>query len=73
MLGSQLLITIKHDHFWLWIRRLASSEEPVQEKVGKQILKQGFLLEFKKDTRRILLAVAQKPDGKKNWIVFDQI
>ncbi|CAI9098240.1 OLC1v1034851C1 [Oldenlandia corymbosa var. corymbosa] len=52
--------------------KLASSEELVQEKVGKQTLQQGFLLEFKKDTGRVLLAVAQKPDGKKNWIVFDQ-
>lgn len=32
-----------------------------------------MLLEFKKDSDRVLLAVAQRPDGKKNWMVFDQV
>ncbi|KAM7464061.1 hypothetical protein LguiA_032182 [Lonicera macranthoides] len=37
----------------------------------KRALEQGLLLEFKKDSER-MLAVAQKPVGRKNWMVFDQ-
>ncbi|KAL9268974.1 Ribonuclease II, chloroplastic/mitochondrial-like protein [Drosera capensis] len=44
----------------------------VGEKVVKQELREGLLLEFKKDAERVLLAVLRKPDGKKNWIVYDQ-
>ncbi|KAK1320987.1 hypothetical protein QJS10_CPA03g01645 [Acorus calamus] len=36
------------------------------------ILQKGTLLEFCKDSERTLLAVAQKPDGKRNWMVSDQ-
>ncbi|KAL2551806.1 Ribonuclease II [Forsythia ovata] len=32
------------------------------------MLQKGFLLEFKKDPERVLLEVAQKPGGKKNWM-----
>ncbi|GJS88489.1 hypothetical protein Tco_0771125 [Tanacetum coccineum] len=32
----------------------------------------GLLLEFKNYAERILLAVAQKPNGRRNWIVSDQ-
>ncbi|GJU79453.1 hypothetical protein Tco_1281818 [Tanacetum coccineum] len=39
---------------------------------GTIALQKGLLLEFKKDAERILLAVAQKPDGRRNWIVSDQ-
>ncbi|KAL2523170.1 Ribonuclease II [Forsythia ovata] len=51
---------------------LKSSEELLQNKSGKQMLQKGLLLEFKKDPERVLLAVAQKPDGKKNWMISDQ-
>ncbi|KAJ9548088.1 hypothetical protein OSB04_020631 [Centaurea solstitialis] len=51
---------------------LTSSKELVEDKLRKQVLQKGLLLEFKKDSERILLAVAQKPDGRKNWIVSDQ-
>ncbi|CAA2972080.1 ribonuclease II, chloroplastic mitochondrial isoform X1 [Olea europaea subsp. europaea] len=51
---------------------LKSNEEILENKLGKQVLQKGFLLEFKKDPERVLLAVAQKPDGKKNWMVSDQ-
>ncbi|KAL0309864.1 UNVERIFIED_CONTAM: Ribonuclease II, chloroplastic/mitochondrial [Sesamum radiatum] len=51
---------------------LKSSEELVENKLGKQVLEKGLLLEFRKDPERVLLAVAQKPDGKKNWMVADQ-
>ena len=53
--------------------RLATSGELLQDKLEKRTLQKGLLLEFKKDTGRVLLAVAQKPDGKKNWMVFDQV
>ncbi|KAI3514453.1 hypothetical protein L1887_12865 [Cichorium endivia] len=51
---------------------LTSSKDTVEDKLRKQVLQKGLLLEFKKDPERILLAVAQKPDGRKNWIVSDQ-
>lgn len=51
---------------------LEISEELIQNKPGKQALQKGLLLEFKKDPERMLLAVVQKPDGKKNWMVSDQ-
>ncbi|KAL2549804.1 Ribonuclease II [Forsythia ovata] len=50
---------------------LKSREELLENKSVKQMLQKGLLLEFKKDPERVLLAVAQKADGKKNWMVFD--
>ena len=52
---------------------LKSSGELLEDKLDKQALQKGFLLEFKKDSERVLLAVAQRPDGKKNWMVSDQV
>ncbi|KAI5682407.1 hypothetical protein M9H77_03635 [Catharanthus roseus] len=52
--------------------KLATSGELLQHKLEKTTLKKGLLIEFKKDSERVLLAVTQKPDGKKNWMVFDQ-
>ncbi|KAH7672756.1 Exoribonuclease II protein [Dioscorea alata] len=49
-----------------------SNKELVDDKVEKRVLQRGLLLEFRKDSQKHLLAVAQKPDGKKNWMVFDQ-
>ncbi|XP_042476524.1 ribonuclease II, chloroplastic/mitochondrial isoform X2 [Macadamia integrifolia] len=49
-----------------------SSKDLVEDKLEKQMLQKGLLLEFRKDSERVLLAVAQKPDGKKNWMVSDQ-
>ncbi|KAK9290139.1 hypothetical protein L1049_008305 [Liquidambar formosana] len=46
--------------------------ELLEDKLGKRALQKGLLLEFRKDSERVLLAVAQKPDGKKNWMVSDQ-
>ncbi|XP_068643326.1 ribonuclease II, chloroplastic/mitochondrial [Aristolochia californica] len=51
---------------------LIGSQELVEDKLEKWVLRKGLLLEFQKDSERVLLAVAQKPDGKKNWMVFDQ-
>lgn len=45
----------------------------MEDKLDKQVLQKGMLLEFRKDSERVLLAVAQKPDGKKNWMVYDQV
>ncbi|XWS43729.1 hypothetical protein CRYUN_Cryun16bG0128600 [Craigia yunnanensis] len=52
--------------------RLTSSGELLEDKLVNRELKRGFLLEFKKDSDRILLGIAQRPDGKKNWMVYDQ-
>ncbi|XVE96893.1 hypothetical protein REPUB_Repub02eG0262900 [Reevesia pubescens] len=52
--------------------RLTSSGELLEDKFINPELQKGFLLEFKKDSDRILLGVAQRPDGKKNWMVYDQ-
>nr|XP_043621550.1 ribonuclease II, chloroplastic/mitochondrial [Erigeron canadensis] len=51
---------------------LTNSKAVVDNNLQKQVLQKGLLLEFKKDSERILLAVAQKPDGRRNWIVSDQ-
>ncbi|CAH9074438.1 unnamed protein product [Cuscuta europaea] len=51
---------------------LTSTDELLQDKVEKRTMRRGLLLEFKKDTERLLLAVALRPDGKKNWMVLDQ-
>lgn len=52
---------------------LTSSGQLLEDKLKNQVLQKGLLLEFKKDSERVLLAVAQKADGKKNWMVFDQV
>ncbi|KAJ9180716.1 hypothetical protein P3X46_008929 [Hevea brasiliensis] len=52
--------------------KLTSSGELLDDKLVNQVLEKGLLLEFKKDSDRVLLAVAQRPDGKKNWMVYDQ-
>ncbi|XP_010543300.1 PREDICTED: ribonuclease II, chloroplastic/mitochondrial isoform X3 [Tarenaya hassleriana] len=52
--------------------KLTSTGELLEDKLANQELQAGFLLEFKKDADRVLLAVAHRPDGKKNWMVFDQ-
>ncbi|KAL9264861.1 Ribonuclease II, chloroplastic/mitochondrial-like protein [Drosera capensis] len=51
---------------------LVKSGEVGEEKVVKKELREGLLLEFKKDAERVLLAVVWRPDGKKNWMVYDQ-
>ena len=38
-----------------------------------QAVEKGLLVEFKKDSERVLLAVVQRRDGKKNWMVYDQV
>lgn len=52
--------------------RASNKSVLLDDKLRKQVLQKGLLLEFKKDAERILLAVAQKPDGRRNWIVSDQ-
>lgn len=49
------------------------NEELIEDRLVNRSLEKGLLLEFKKDSDRILLAVAQRPDGKKNWMVLDQV
>ncbi|XP_010922307.1 ribonuclease II, chloroplastic/mitochondrial [Elaeis guineensis] len=51
---------------------LPSSKELFEVKLEKRTLQKGLLLEFRKDSQKLLLAVVQKPDGKKNWMVYDQ-
>ncbi|KAK9126966.1 hypothetical protein Scep_015812 [Stephania cephalantha] len=55
------------------IRMGLTSNEILVDKLEKRMLQTGLLLEFRKDSERMLLAVAQKPDGKKNWMVTDQV
>ena len=50
---------------------LTSSGQLLEDKLKNQVLQKGLLLEFRKDSERVLLAVAQKADGKKNWMVFE--
>ncbi|KAK4773407.1 hypothetical protein SAY87_028426 [Trapa incisa] len=51
---------------------LTSSGELLEDKLQNRTVVKGRLLEFKKDTEKVLLAVAVRPDGKKNWMVSDQ-
>ncbi|KAL5549913.1 hypothetical protein UlMin_000089 [Ulmus minor] len=51
---------------------LLKTGDVLEDRLAKRTLQKGLLLEFKKDSDRVLLAVAQKPDGKKNWMVSDQ-
>ncbi|KAB2066503.1 hypothetical protein ES319_A09G165200v1 [Gossypium barbadense] len=52
--------------------KLTTSGELLEDKLVNQEIEKGLLLEFKKDSDRVLLGVAQRPDGKKNWMVYDQ-
>ncbi|XP_024031231.1 ribonuclease II, chloroplastic/mitochondrial [Morus notabilis] len=51
---------------------IATTGDTLEGRLEKRTLQKGLLLEFKKESDRVLLAVAQKPDGKKNWMVSDQ-
>ncbi|CAM8917085.1 unnamed protein product [Rhodiola kirilowii] len=51
---------------------IIGSVEVTDDKVEKRVLQRGLLVEFKKDSERVMLAVVLKPDGKKNWVVTDQ-
>uniref|UniRef100_A0A804NB34 RNB domain-containing protein n=1 Tax=Zea mays TaxID=4577 RepID=A0A804NB34_MAIZE len=51
---------------------LQGTKELPDNKIVKRTLQKGLLLEFQKDPERSLLAVVERPDGKKNWMVTDQ-
>ncbi|KAJ1686518.1 hypothetical protein LUZ63_017908 [Rhynchospora breviuscula] len=51
---------------------LTSVKDAPAAKGEKKTLQRGMLLEFEKDSKKLVLAVAHRPDGKKNWMVFDQ-
>ncbi|KAJ7539993.1 hypothetical protein O6H91_11G117600 [Diphasiastrum complanatum] len=48
------------------------SEIPVTVQQEKPALQTGALIEFERDNGNIVLAVADQPFGKKNWIAQDQ-
>jgi hypothetical protein len=52
---------------------LQDTKELPGSKIDKKTLQKGLLLEFVKDSERSLLAVVERPDGKKNWVVTDQV
>ena len=52
---------------------LQGTKELSDIKIDKKTLQKGLLLEFHKDSERSLLAVVERPDGKKNWVVTDQV
>ncbi|KAL6853692.1 hypothetical protein ACP4OV_019721 [Aristida adscensionis] len=51
---------------------LQGTKELSDNKIDKRTLQKGLLLEFQKDPERSLLAVVERADGKKNWMVTDQ-
>lgn len=53
--------------------QLTTKGDIVEDKLKNQTLQKGSLLEFKKDSDGVLLAVALRLDGKKNWVVSDQV
>ena len=52
---------------------MQGTKELSDNKIDKRALQKGLLLEFQKDSDRSLLAVVERPDGKKNWMVTDQV
>ena len=52
---------------------MQGTKELSDNKMDKRALQKGLLLEFQKDSQRSLLAVVERPDGKKNWMVTDQV
>lgn len=50
----------------------ASSKAPYEATSRKLALQKGVLVEFQKDSGRILLGVTQNREGKTNWSVIDQ-
>ncbi|KAH8506140.1 hypothetical protein H0E87_013102 [Populus deltoides] len=52
--------------------KLTTGGEALDDKLVNQAVEKGLLVEFKKDSERLLLAVVQRRDGKKNWMVYDQ-
>jgi hypothetical protein len=52
---------------------LQGTKELSDSKIDKKTIQKGLLLEFVKDSERSLLAVVERPDGKKNWVVTDQV
>ncbi len=52
---------------------MQGTKELSDNKIDKRTLQKGLLLEFQKDSERFLLAVVERPDGKKNWKVTDQV
>lgn len=41
-------------------------------KQSEGTLRKGVLLEFSKELGKHVLAVIQKPEGKRNWVATDQ-
>lgn len=62
-----------NDPYFVFRMELPSTKEFSEVKLDKRTLQKGLLLEFRKDSQKSLLAVAQKPDGKRNWMVYDQV
>ena len=52
---------------------MQGTKELPDNKIDKRTLQKGLLLEFQKDSERSLLDVVERPDGKKNWMVTDQV
>jgi hypothetical protein len=61
------------DSYFLFRIGLQGTKELSDSKIDKKTLRKGLLLEFVKDSERSLLAVVERPDGKKNWVVTDQV
>ncbi|KAF3321975.1 ribonuclease II [Carex littledalei] len=51
---------------------LTSIKDGPETKAEKKTLQKGTLLEFEKDSKKLVLAVVHRPDKKQNWIVLDQ-
>ncbi|KAL3692670.1 hypothetical protein R1sor_006321 [Riccia sorocarpa] len=54
------------------LKAATQSPASVLTSQAEAAIKKGALLEFERESGKIILAVAQKPDGKKNWIAVDQ-
>lgn len=48
------------------------NETTTDMKHSEGTLRKGVLLEFSKESGKYVLAVIQRPEGKKNWVAADQ-
>ncbi|KAL2635015.1 hypothetical protein R1flu_006494 [Riccia fluitans] len=54
------------------LKAASHSQASVLTSQAEAVIREGALLEFERESGKVILAVVRKPDGKKNWIAVDQ-
>lgn len=74
--GREMVLTSSFYHYQVlsFVRaRFRASSTTYEANAQKTALQKGVLVEFKKDSGRIVLGVTQNREGKRNWSVIDQV